>query len=82
MSPEFPSGSIVLVKKVNENIFLQWGQTYVLDTPNGAVIKQIRKTENPKEVECVSVNPAYQPFRINTDYVLGWYKVLMVIIPK
>ena len=82
MSPEYPSGSMILIKKINENIFVEWGKTYVLDTDNGAVIKTIRKTDNPDVIECVSLNPAYQPFTMETKYINGWYRVLMVLSLK
>lgn len=82
MSPEYPSGSVIICKKINEKAFIEWGKVFVLDTPNGAVIKSVRKTEDDNEVECVSLNPAYQPFRINTEYINGWYRVLMVLSLK
>lgn len=82
MSPEYPSGSVVLIKKINENAFIEWGKTYVLDTENGAVIKNIRRTDNPQVIECVSLNPAYQPFTMETKYINGWYRVLMVLALK
>lgn len=82
MSPEYPSGSVVLIKKINENAFVEWGKTYVLDTENGAVIKNIRRTDNPQVIECVSLNPAYQPFTMDTKYINGWYRVLMVLALK
>ena len=81
MSPEYPSGSRVLIKKVNP-IFIEWNEVYVLDTPNGAVIKRIRKTEDPDVVECVSINPAYQSYTVPRDFVRGWYRVLMVMALK
>lgn len=82
MSPEYPSGSVVLIKRINEKAFIEWGKTYVLDTENGAVIKNVRKTDNPDVVECVSLNPAYQPFAMETRYINGWYRVLMVLSLK
>ena len=82
MSPEYPSGSVILIKKINENAFIEWGQTYVLDTENGAVIKNIRRTDNPQVIECVSLNPAYQPITMDTKYINGWYRVLMVLALK
>ena len=82
MSPEYPSGCIALIKRVNEKAFLEWGKVYVLDTENGAIIKKIRKTENTDEVECISLNPNYQPFRVKTAFVRGWYRVLMVLALK
>lgn len=82
MSPEYPSGSVILIKKINEKAFIEWGKTYVLDTENGAVIKNIRRTDNPEVIECVSLNPAYQPFTMETKYINGWYRVLMVLSLK
>lgn len=82
MSPEYPSGSVILIKKINENAFIEWGKTYVLDTENGAVIKNIRRTDNPQVIECISLNPAYQPFTMDTKYINGWYRVLMVLALK
>ena len=82
MSPEYPSGSVVLIKRINEKAFVEWGKTYVLDTENGAVIKNVRRTDNPEVVECVSLNPAYQPFTMETTYIHGGYRVLMVLSLK
>lgn len=82
MSPEYPSGSLLLIKRVNASVFIEWGKVYVLDTENGAVIKIVRKTNDPKVVECVSLNPSYQPFQINTQHIRGWYRILMVMSQK
>ena len=81
MAPEYPSGSRVIIKKVSET-FIAWNEVYVLDTPDGAVIKRIRKTDDPSVVECVSVNPAYQSFTIPKEFIRGWYRVLMVMSLK
>lgn len=82
MSPEYPSGSRVLIKKIDPNAFVEWNEVYVLDTPNGAVIKRIRTTEDPDIIECISINPAYQPYRIPVSFIRGWYRVLMVMSLK
>lgn len=82
MSPEYPSGSQIIIKKINEKAFIEWGKVYVLDTENGAVVKQIRRCPDPELVECVSLNPAYQPFTIPIKYIRGWYRVLMVLSLK
>lgn len=82
MSPEYTSGSICLIKRIDERQFIEWGKVYVLDTDNGAVIKKIRKTERENVVECISINPNYQPFTIDTSFIHGWYRVLMVMSMK
>lgn len=82
MSPEFPSGSLCLIKRVDEKQFIAWNEVYVLDTDNGAVIKRIRKTDKDNVVECISINQNYQSFTIDTNYIHGWYRVMMVMSVK
>ena len=82
MSPEFPSGSHILVKKIDEAAFIAWGEVYLLDTVNGPVLKRVRKTEREDVVECVSINPAYQPFRVECRSIIGWYRVLLCLSLK
>ena len=82
MSPEIPNGSQILIKKIFEEEFVEWGKIFCLDTRNGAVIKRIYPTENPEVVECRSTNPDYPPFRINVKSINGWYRVLMVLSLK
>ena len=76
------SADLALIKKINEKAFIEWGKVYVLDTVNGVVIKSVQKSERDNEVECVSLNPNYQPFRIDKSYIFGWYRVLMVLAMK
>ena len=82
MTPEIPNGSHILIKKIHEEQFVEWGKIFCLDTSNGAVIKKIYPTENPEVIECRSVNPDFPPFRINVKHINGWYRVLMVMALK
>lgn len=80
MAPDYPNGSQVLVKKVDENVFIEWGRVYVLDTTNGIIIKEVRKGDD-EHVECYSLNPdpKYQPFPVRYADIYGMYRVLMVM---
>lgn len=82
MTPEIPNGSQILIKKIFEEEFVEWGKIFCLDTRNGAVIKRIYPTENPDVVECRSINPDYPPFKVNVKNINGWYRVLMVLSMK
>lgn len=82
MSPEIPNGSHILVKKIWEDQFIEWGKIYCLDTKNGAVIKRIFPTPDPDIIECRSINTEYPPFKINTKHINGWYRVMMVMSLK
>lgn len=84
MAPEYPNGSRIIVKKINDKAFIEWGKVYVLDTTNGAVIKEIRKGESDDEVVCVSLNPnpKYAPFTVRRTDIIGMYRVLMCMALK
>lgn len=90
MAPEYPSGSKVLIKKIDEKAFIEWGRCYVLDTCNGTVIKKLAApVENDPKfgkdyVTCLSVNPnpMYSPFRVPLCDIYGIYRVMMCLAEK
>ncbi len=79
MAPDYPNGAQILIKKVDERAFIEWGRVYVLDTCNGSVIKELRKSEDSESVMCYSLNPdpKYQPFAVRFADIYGMYRVLM-----
>lgn len=82
MSPEYPNGSRVLVKRIDDNLFIEWGRTYVLDTKNGTVIKNVHPCADEEYVICRSVNQNYEEFRIKKTDIRGWYRVLLQMALK
>lgn len=84
MYPEYPSGSRVLTKKINERTFIEWGKAYVLNTCNGYVAKVVVPSEKEGYIKCQSINPAPQfaPFDIAQQDIFGMYKILMVMTLK
>jgi phage repressor protein C with HTH and peptisase S24 domain len=81
MSPAYPSGARILCQRINEAAFVEWGRVYLLDTVNGAILKQVRKSDNVGCVTCCSLNPSpeYAPFELEVQYIRGWYRVLMIM---
>lgn len=84
MAPEYPSGSRILIKKINPDIFIDWGKVYVLDTPNGVVVKEIHQSSKEGYISCHSINPdpKFKPFDVLMDEVFGMYRVLMCLSAK
>lgn len=82
MTPEYVNGCRVLVKRIDDRAFIDWGKTYVLDTASGVVIKNIFPTSDPATVRCVSVNPAFPAFEVQAKDIYAWYKVLMSMTMK
>lgn len=85
MHPEYPSGSRILIKKINPDIFIEWGKVYVLDTDNGVIVKEIHKCENKENyITCHSINPdpKFADFDVNINEIHGMYRVLMCLSAK
>lgn len=84
MSPEYPNGSRIFIKKINERAFIEWGKVYVLDTCNGTVIKILVPSEKDGYVKCVSINtdPIFAPFEVALEDIYGVYKVLLCMSVK
>lgn len=79
MAPEYPSGSQVLIKRIDEDAFIEWGRVYVLDTCNGVVVKRIIPSEREDCIKCVSDNNAliYAPFDVRKTDIYGIYRVML-----
>lgn len=84
MAPEFPSGCQILIKRINEKAFIEWGKVYVLDTCNGTVIKEVHRGKTADEIECYSINPdpKFQPFSVKFADIFGMYRVIMCMSLK
>ena len=84
MSPEYPNGSRIFIKGINERAFIEWGKVYVLDTCNGTVIKILVPAEKEGYVKCVSINqdPIFAPFEVAFEDIYGVYKVLLCMSVK
>lgn len=84
MAPEYPNGSRVFIKRINEKAFIEWGKTYVLDTCNGIVVKRIVPSDQEGFIRCISINPnpIYAPFDISLSDIFGMYKVLLCMAVK
>lgn len=77
MEPELMNGSYIYIKRINIKTFIPWGNTLVLDTDNGVVVKKVYPKENSDEfIVAKSVNPDYPPYEIKTSGIYGMYKVL------
>lgn len=85
MAPEYPAGCQVLIKKIDERKFIEWGRAYVIDTVNGVVIKYLAPSDRGDGwVRCLSLNPEprYAPFDVNLEDVFGIYRVLICMSTK
>lgn len=77
MAPDFPNGCRVFCRKIHEEAFIAWGNTFVLDTVNGPFIKNIFDAGDGR-IEARSINPDFPPFYIPKNSVFGIYRVMFV----
>ena len=84
MSPEYPNGCRVFIRKIDHQAFIEWGSVYVLDTTNGAIIKEVNKCSKQGYITCTSRNtdPKYAPYEVAINSIRGWYKVMACLILK
>lgn len=84
MAPEYPNGSVVLVKRIDPEAFIEWGKAYVLDTRNGLVLKVLVPSARNGAVKCLSINtsPIFAPFDVDKTDIYNIYAVKGLIARK
>lgn len=82
MAPKYPSGSRLFCRRIDDPAFIEWGKVYVLDTNQGAVVKELRPGSTSDKVTCCSFNDnrKYIPFEVPFSSINGIWKVLAGLI--
>lgn len=76
MEPDFVDGSTVLIKRINEQAFIPWGNAMVIDTENGVLLKDVYPDEKEDCIEARSRNQRYPSLHIPKSSIYGLYRVL------
>lgn len=79
MEPMLHDGTIIFIKKINDEAFIPWGHTMVLDTENGAFVKDVFPGSHPDEVVARSKNDRYPDMVIPRGSIFGLYRVLNAV---
>ena len=75
MSPKYDRGDELFFKK---STIIEWGNDYLLDTPEGPKFKKIFDDGN--SVKCVSYNKdEYPAFPVPKNMILGYYRLVGVL---
>ena len=70
MMPDYYPGDIVACKiVVMSKLWFQWGEVYILDTCQGALIKRIMPSDVDNCVKIVSSNSKYPPFDLEVSEI-------------
>lgn len=79
MEPMLHDGTIIFIKKINDEAFIPWGHTMVIDTENGAFVKDVFPGSHPDEVVARSKNERYPDMVIPRGSIFGLYRVLNAV---
>lgn len=79
MEPQLHDGTIIFIKRINDEAFIPWGHTLVLDTENGAFVKDIYPGPTPDKVVAKSKNTKYPDMIIPRECIYGIYRVLNAV---
>ena len=84
MYPKYPNGTIVFIKEIDADLFIEWGRVYVLNTTNGSVTKVLTPSDKEGYVRCESINPdrKFAPFDVPMKSIKGIYKILLSLNPE
>lgn len=75
MMPRIEDGDALLCRKLNDRLNPPIGKMCVIDTRDGAVVKEI-KNINEDTITLHSLNPAYPDFEVEFDSILGVAEVV------
>ena len=84
MFPKYPNGTIAFIKKIDADLFIEWGRVYVLNTVNGSVTKVLTPSKKKGYIRCESLNPdkKFAPFDVPMKSIKGIYKILLSLNPE
>lgn len=80
MEPYVYSGTMLIIRRINERAFIPWGHPMVIDTENGVVLKIVKPSSLGKEyIEAESYNEKYPPFDIPKESIYGLYRIMATV---
>lgn len=80
MEPTFHDGSIILIKKIDDQAFIPWGHPMIVDSTNGVFFKDVfPSAKGKKYIEAKSINEKYPPLEIPQDCIHGLYRVVTTL---
>ena len=79
MEPMLHDGTIIFIKRINELAFIPWGHTLVIDTENGAFVKDVYPGASEDQIVARSKNPKYPEIVIPKSSIYGVYRVLNAV---
>lgn len=81
MAPAYPPGCRVFIRRVIDPAAIRYGDVYVIDTDEGAVIKTIMPADDPAFITAASINSRdYPPYKIPLNTIRSLWRVICRLI--
>lgn len=64
LGPEFPDGAIVFFKRIDPDLFIEWGKVHAISTKNGLIIKRLNEGTKDGSLLCSGADPLFSAFEI------------------
>ena len=78
MLPDIKSGDELACRFVREAAAIKWGETYVLDTTDGVVVKNVHRGPG-SSIICRSLNPRFEDFSVDRSEILRMARVVGLV---
>lgn len=75
MLPDIKSGDELACRFIHEGIAIKWGETYVIDTADGVVVKNLHRGPD-NTIICRSLNPRFEDFTVVRSEI---YRIARVV---
>ena len=75
MLPDIKSGDELACRFIREAAAIKWGETYVLDTADGVVVKNVHRGPG-SSIICRSLNPRFEDFTVDRTEIYRMARVV------
>lgn len=84
MAPEYPSGANIVTREINPSIFVEWGETYMLETVDGPILVRLYPGKDDDHYLCKrnNIQKGYADIDIPKKAIYSIYRVIGMAVLK
>lgn len=82
MIPHYYAGDLLACKRIDTHSFIQWDNTYLINSPQGIIVRKVRKGKDDNHLLLVAENSQYDPFEMEKQHLYSLALVTGFIRPE
>ncbi len=82
MIPHYYAGDLLACKRIDAHSFIQWDNTYLINSPQGIIVRKVRKGKDDNHLLLVAENSQYDPFEMEKQHLYSLALVTGFIRPE